>query len=105
MSDDPRWSPKVQGQCPGCGGNSLFLGSGGFVTCARLDCPAPCAATDLLASDEDKARAMDAVVLLAAVDEGAGDAYRTELRRRLLALEAERQPVAEHVPTGGGADD
>jgi hypothetical protein len=31
-----------------CGGTSLFLGDGGYVTCARLDCPHPEAATELL---------------------------------------------------------
>lgn len=36
--------PIVRGRCPACRGESLFLGSGGHVTCARLDCPDPCAA-------------------------------------------------------------
>ncbi|MEV7470240.1 hypothetical protein AB0O20_27605 [Streptomyces kronopolitis] len=41
--------PLVQGNCPACrGSNSLFLGDGGYVTCARLDCPEPDAATTLL---------------------------------------------------------
>jgi hypothetical protein len=41
--------PRVDGRCPACSSHSLFLGSGGFVTCARLDCPDPSAAADLLA--------------------------------------------------------
>lgn len=40
--------PLVKGRCPACNGSSLFLGSGGYVTCARLDCPDPTAADDLL---------------------------------------------------------
>ncbi|MEU6397848.1 DUF6085 family protein [Streptomyces cinnamoneus] len=40
--------PDVQGRCPACHGESLFLGSGGYVTCARLECPDPEAATRLL---------------------------------------------------------
>ncbi|WP_020116791.1 hypothetical protein [Streptomyces canus] len=40
--------PLVQGRCPACNGSSLFLGSGGYVTCSRLDCPNPCAADDLM---------------------------------------------------------
>lgn len=40
--------PTVQGRCPACGGSSLFLGSGGYVTCPRIDCPAPDAASTLL---------------------------------------------------------
>lgn len=33
--------PQVKGKCPACGWTSLFLGSGGYVTCANLDCPNP----------------------------------------------------------------
>lgn len=43
-------NPTVQGYCPACQGTSLFLGDGGHVTCARIDCPNPCAADDLLHS-------------------------------------------------------
>lgn len=48
--------PLVSGRCPACGGASLFLGSGGFVTCARLDCPDPEAATDLPVAGRAKDR-------------------------------------------------
>lgn len=37
--------PRVEGKCPGCGSASLFVGLGGYVTCSRLDCPSPCAAS------------------------------------------------------------
>jgi hypothetical protein len=40
--------PLVKGRCPACNGASLFLGSGGYVTCGRLDCPDPSAADDQL---------------------------------------------------------
>lgn len=40
--------PLVKGRCPACNGSSLFLGSGGHVTCSRLDCPNPCAVDDQL---------------------------------------------------------
>ncbi|MFE5958934.1 DUF6085 family protein [Streptomyces rubiginosohelvolus] len=40
--------PTVQGHCPACGRTSLFLGSGGYITCARIDCPEPDAASTLL---------------------------------------------------------
>lgn len=40
--------PEVQGHCPACRGSSLFLGSGGYVTCTRIDCPEPDAASTLL---------------------------------------------------------
>lgn len=39
---------RVAGQCPGCGSASLFVGSGGHVTCAVLGCKDPCAADRLL---------------------------------------------------------
>ncbi|MFC8008712.1 DUF6085 family protein [Streptomyces cinereoruber] len=45
---EPNPNPRVQGYCPACRGESLFLGSGGHVTCSRLDCPAPTAVDDLL---------------------------------------------------------
>ncbi|GHG15289.1 DUF6085 family protein [Streptomyces filamentosus] len=44
----PDPNPAVQGRCPACRGTSLFLGTGGHVTCARIDCPNPCATDDLL---------------------------------------------------------
>ena len=38
----------VQGRCPACRWQSLFLGDGGHVTCSRLECPDPCAADQML---------------------------------------------------------
>lgn len=48
--------PTVQGKCPACGGTSLFLGSGGYVTCSRIDCPDPGAADDQLEQRTDPAK-------------------------------------------------
>lgn len=45
--------PDVQGLCPACGATSLFLGEGGYVTCARIECPNPCAADELLHGGEE----------------------------------------------------
>lgn len=45
-------SEKVAGKCPmGCG-STLFLGSGGHVTCGYLPCPNPCAADELLHGEQ-----------------------------------------------------
>jgi hypothetical protein len=44
----PGGFPDVQGRCPACGGASLFVGSGGYITCRRIECPEPDAATTLL---------------------------------------------------------
>jgi hypothetical protein len=40
--------PLVKGRCPACYGASLFLGDGGYVTCSRIDCPEPDAASTAL---------------------------------------------------------
>lgn len=45
-------SAQVQGYCPmGCG-QTLFLGSGGYVTCSLDKCPRPDAASDILGEPE-----------------------------------------------------
>jgi hypothetical protein len=48
--------PLVKGRCPACGATSLFLGDGGYVTCSRLDCPQPDAASTLLERAPDNLR-------------------------------------------------
>lgn len=41
-------SDQVKGQCPmGCG-DTLFIGSGGYITCSWHACPNPTAVADLL---------------------------------------------------------
>lgn len=47
----PDGFPDVQGRCPACGGSSLFVGSGGYITCRRIECPEPDAAATLLERD------------------------------------------------------
>lgn len=47
--------PDVQGHCPAC--HRRFLGSGGYVTCARIDCPDPEAATRVLELTVEQLRA------------------------------------------------
>lgn len=42
---------RVQGHCPACGGSSLLLGNGGYVTCSRQECPNPTAVADILESE------------------------------------------------------
>jgi hypothetical protein len=43
--------PHVQGRCPACGLGSLFLASGGYLTCASLRCTDPTRASNLLHAD------------------------------------------------------
>lgn len=64
----------VQGYCPVCGGRSLFLGTGGYVTCSRSDCSNPSAASDILDDRET-----EHVVTLDAAD----FSIRHPLRERL----------------------
>lgn len=45
--------PKVAGRCPACCGESLFLGEGGYVTCSRLECSEPEAASKVLEQAPD----------------------------------------------------
>lgn len=45
-------SDRVVGYCPACGGESLFLAAGGYVTCSRLECPRPAAVDELLEDRE-----------------------------------------------------
>lgn len=40
--------PLVKGRCPACGHASLFLGSGGYVTCSIAECREPDAASTML---------------------------------------------------------
>lgn len=44
----PKTFPNIQGRCPACRGDSLFVGSGGWITCSRIDCPNPSAADQML---------------------------------------------------------
>lgn len=41
-------SERIRGHCPACGGTTLFLGSGGYITCSLINCPRPDAASVLL---------------------------------------------------------
>lgn len=85
--------PHVQGRCPACRGASLFLGSGGYVTCARLDCPEPDAATTLLerckASTKDASK--DAPASLR-------DQYATAISRVLLDSAGRLVPSTSRRP-------
>jgi len=39
---------RIQACCPACGSRSLFIGSGGYLTCAVIECPDPSQAHDVL---------------------------------------------------------
>jgi hypothetical protein len=72
--------PLVKGRCPACNATSLFLGDGGYVTCARLDCPQPDAASTLLERAPDNLRTTP--------DNPAASNNETDNNRRALACNA-----------------
>lgn len=81
----------VAGRCPACGGSSLFLGSGGYVTCSRSDCPVPDAAASILEDGETQhiveLRARDFTIRHPLI-ERLGDALMTcTLHTRLAELD------------------
>lgn len=49
--------PKISDRCPSCGSKSLFIGSGGWLTCSILGCkqPSVSAAIDDLVAERDAA--------------------------------------------------
>jgi len=55
----------VVGRCPACNSRSLFVGSGGYVTCGWADCPDPSAADKLLAVGQPLAAAIRDLVAAA----------------------------------------
>lgn len=109
--------PDVAGRCPACRGESLFLGTGGHVTCSRLDCPDPGAADDLLSAGRAlptvlggavrKALVVDPPTDLAGAQRMAWEAGRNATAARVLtALDAPwGEGVARPVPTGSGPVD
>lgn len=40
--------PQVQGRCPACGDESLYVGEGGYLKCGRLKCPRPDLASEVI---------------------------------------------------------
>lgn len=45
-------SATVAGYCPACRSRSLFVGSGGYITCGLIGCPNPTAVCDALESPD-----------------------------------------------------
>ncbi|MDJ0460621.1 hypothetical protein [Streptomyces sp. H27-C3] len=73
----------VQGRCPACGKTSLFLGDGGYITCSRLECPEPDAASTALERQPVRAAAPAAA---AAPDLEPDDIVLTTERGRALTV-------------------
>lgn len=95
----------VQGYCPmGCG-KTLFLGSGGYITCSLDKCPRPTAVADLLEDPEH-----EHIVRLGEADFDIqhpmrerldGELFRCDLYGRLSALDGPpAQPGRYRVHVG-----
>lgn len=69
--------PTVHGRCPACGVASLFLGSGGWLTCSSLDCPNPTRASTALAEAPDTAGPADQTAQ-SSISDGSDDHQRTD---------------------------
>jgi hypothetical protein len=97
VTDQPKTFPSIHGRCPACRGDSLFIGTGGWVTCSRLDCPNPSAADELLHGDH-----VTAATPLVCSDER-HTAKVADLEQQLARLHEGEEPGADPVfePTPG----
>lgn len=92
--------PRIADRCPCCGGQTLFIGAGGWLTCSVIGCKAPGAASDLLAQAPalaaHRARYAPAPESLADVAREAAEALRgnAALSARLLAAVGREKGVA-----------
>lgn len=86
--------PRIADRCPCCGGQTLFIGAGGWLTCSVIGCKAPGAASDLLA--QALARYAPKPETLADVAREAAEALRgnAALSARLLAAVEREKGVA-----------
>lgn len=98
--------PLVQGRCPACRGASLFLGSGGYITCSRLDCPNPTAADDLLHGEQPASEAALARVRKLIADDPSGIFSDDEIRAALGREQPAPAPAATQAtePCTGQCD-
>lgn len=51
--------PRIVTPCPACGGRSLFIGSGGHLTCSYIPCRNPSVASEIEAMDLEIRRLRD----------------------------------------------
>jgi len=56
--------PRIEDRCPACGRGSLFIGTGGHLTCASLKCPNPAVTS---AIESLRATLEDALLTLVAI--------------------------------------
>lgn len=82
-------SEKVQGCCPFCGHDSLFLGAGGYITCSIRECPNPTAITDLLDGETEhiiELRESDFTIRHPLRERWASDLFDCSLHERIAGL-------------------
>ena len=84
----------VQGRCPACHWQTLFLADGGHVTCSRIDCPNPTAADELLHGEH-----VGAATPLVCSDERHA-AKVADLERQLAALREVARGYCPHCGRG-----
>ncbi|MEU5976328.1 hypothetical protein [Streptomyces sp. NPDC047315] len=96
----------VQGLCPACRAASLFVADGGYVTCARLECPNPVAADDLLHGEKpppaDRVDGPGTTTGIAAEAEPAD--LRARIARALHRYDNDHGLTANDIPTASPAN-
>ncbi len=89
---------RVEGFCPACGKETLFLGEGGYVTCSQLGCPVPDAATRVLEDAALRELLVEAVAQDRKVADdppGLWTPHRQGVRSHIAAIEDEVREARE----------
>lgn len=99
---------KVSGYCiMGCG-ETLFLGSGGHITCSNTPCPNPSAVDQILADPQlghiVRTDEFDFAIQHPLSERIGGSLFDCELERFLTGLAAAPHPPGFYKVTGGGTD-
>ncbi|MFE1949985.1 hypothetical protein ACFW9D_05885 [Streptomyces sp. NPDC059524] len=89
--------PLVRGRCPACGTAGLFLGSGGYVTCSRVDCPEPDAATAALERGKQETPVGRAEWDALVESTGRLRERSAQIEERAEALDARVQQMSDHL--------
>lgn len=84
-------SDKVRGHCPACGRRSLFVGSGGYITCSISECQNPTALADTLEEPDNHRhivtiRATDFVVRHPLTERAGNGMEECEVHRYMASL-------------------
>jgi hypothetical protein len=80
--------PRLADRCPACGGTTLFVGSGGWITCSLIGCPDP---------TMDHAATIEALRAERDVERARADQLQADLDARQVVLDQNAAYYAELV--------